>query len=119
MNINLAQKTPKDLFNRVRQLETRNRPRRFIYDIGTDQLSLRVELADGCIMLWSMDPKTEYEHESYETDREILKFLASHTTFQTLLWMRSCGFSAQADSLVKLKRARCGGPDNVNFLSHI
>jgi len=110
MNINLAQKPPTGLFNRVRQAGSRGRLRRFIYDIGTDQLSLRAELADGCIMLWSMDPQAEYEHESYDTDRETLKFLASHTTFQTLLWMRCCGFSAQADTLTKLKRARCGGP---------
>ena len=110
MNIDLAQESPAGLFNRVRQAGARGRSRRFVYDIGTDQLSLRAELADSCIMLWSMDPQAEYEHESYDTDRETLKFLAYHTTFQTLLSMRSCGFTAQAHTLVKLKRARCGGP---------
>ena len=54
MNNNLAQESPAGLFNRVRQAGLRGRPRRFVYDIGTDQLSLRAELADGCIMLWSM-----------------------------------------------------------------
>lgn len=110
MNINIAQESPAGLFNRVRQAGARGRSRRFIYDIGTNQLSLRAELADSCIMIWSMDPQAEYEHESYDNDRETLKFLASHTTFQTLLWMRCCGFSAQADTLARLKRARRSGP---------
>ena len=110
MNINPARQSPAGLFNRVRQAGAKGRSRRFIYDVGTDRLSLRVELADSCIMLWSMDSRATYEHESCDTDRETLNFLASHTTFRTLLWMRCCGFSAQADTLAKLKRARCGGP---------
>ena len=110
MSINPARQSPAGLFNRVRLAGTRGRSHRFIYEIGTDHLSLRAELADSCIMLWSMDPAIKYEHESYDSDRETLKFLASHTTSQTLLWMRSCGFSVQADTLVRLKRARCGGP---------
>jgi hypothetical protein len=110
MNMLLAQESPTDLFNCVRQPGGRGRSRRFIYDIGTDQLSLRAELADSCVMLWSMDPAINYEHESYDSDRETLYFLAPHTTFQTLLLMRSCGFSAQADTLAKLKRTGRGGP---------